>query len=129
MARFSSREEERRNTANISLSQYLNRKVEPIVLEGDQSTDDTFSTNDFYRESNFKYKNETCSTNSCTHLKTSQMLFIILQESGKQPRLFFLILSIVEFFSKEPTEKWTYGEVCSYYRSKTKDNKSLREIL
>ncbi len=35
----------------------------------------------------------------------------------------------MEFFSKEPTEKWICGEVCNYYRSKNKDNKTLREIL
>ena len=35
----------------------------------------------------------------------------------------------MEFFSDEPTEKWTCSEVYNYYRNKNKDNKTLSEVL
>jgi hypothetical protein len=36
----------------------------------------------------------------------------------------------MEFFSDNPTDKWTCNEVCDYYRSKNKDkDQSLGEIL
>lgn len=68
MAKFYSTEG-RRETANRLLSAYLDHKVEPIILPGNRSTDGTVSTNELYREINIKYKNESCSTNSCAHLE------------------------------------------------------------
>jgi hypothetical protein len=69
MARFYDKEEERQKIANSLLSKYLDCKIEPVVLEGNRSTDGTFSTKDLYREINIEYKNETCSTKSCAHLE------------------------------------------------------------
>ncbi|CAB4436972.1 unnamed protein product [Rhizophagus irregularis] len=69
MAKFYSKEEYRRETANRLLSAYLDHKVEPIILPGNRSTDGTVSTNELYREINIEYKNESCSTNSCAHLE------------------------------------------------------------
>ena len=42
---------------------------------------------------------------------------------------FLMTLAIMKFFSNKPSEKWNFNEVCNYYRSKDKDNKSLGEIL
>ncbi|PKK59265.1 hypothetical protein RhiirC2_301584 [Rhizophagus irregularis] len=69
MAKFYTKEEERRNKANNLLSKYLDCKVEPIMLDRNRSTDGTVSTNDLYREINIEYKNESCSTKSCAHLE------------------------------------------------------------
>lgn len=78
MAKFYTKEEECWNKANNLLLKYLDCRVEPIMLDRNQSTDGTVSTNDLYHKINIEYKNESCSTKSCAHLENCGYYLFIL---------------------------------------------------
>ncbi|GES96841.1 hypothetical protein GLOIN_2v1594327 [Rhizophagus clarus] len=79
MAKFYLAEDDRRDEANKLLSQYLNRKVEPIVLGGNRNTDGTVYTIDLYREMNIEYRN---STKSCAHLENCGYYLTFCKKQG-----------------------------------------------